>query len=86
MEQSILISIEINWDEILKSKAPIIPVTENDIDVSNFEKENKKYLQSELENPFFHEKANVKKKIYICFNFFKRKGRILFRLIRKTLN
>jgi len=47
---------KINWDEILKSKAPIIPVTNNDIDVSNFEKESKKFNQSELENPF-HEKS-----------------------------
>ena len=51
--------IEINWDEILKSKAPIIPETENDIDVRNFKKESKKYLECELENPF-HEKSPVR--------------------------
>jgi len=33
-------------------------VTNNDIDVSNFEKENKKFEKVELENPF-HEKQVV---------------------------
>lgn len=47
-----LIWLGIDWDVLLKSKAPIIPVTENDIDVSNFEKESKKFHESELESPF----------------------------------
>lgn len=50
--------IEINWDELLKSKAPIIPETENEIDVRNFRKETKKFTECELENPF-HDKSPV---------------------------
>jgi len=68
------ILLEINWDLILKSKAPIIPLTENDIDVSNFEKENKKYLQSELENPFFHDKTHVSFFIFLVLLNFSKDG------------